>query len=492
VRYVPGASMIEADKRIRDRRDGSEDDDLGHLPPLDGGTEEPESPAPDLDDEDIKDDGGDPLDDGVGKEEDAIQFLEIGGAENGWLDEEVAGGEDLDGVDLFLDEADDLLSDNDEPGVGDEDYDLGENEDSSVIDAGEEGPGEDDEELREEDLPRLDADEGGAPEDSDFIDEGFGLESEALGVPWARETWERAGAPVEVAPMRAVACVPRGVLAGGAGLWRIDLEGGRERLSTVSMQDREVLRVLADGARIVVTTEGAGVWISRDGGASFVAADGWRGLVQPNEAAVGLEVTLAGDELWGATAQGSLLWSGDLGAHWEKVDGGGFVAAVSVDDARELVALVRTLGGAAIARGRRGALAHTSLPLGLVSSELSVRALLAARGLKVAMAIEGSPVCVSLDGVSWTGIPGTETATALDWQTDEGVLVVGLYDSVQERAWLARVSPRANVHVVAEVFGARPDGEGGILSLACDDARGVVWIAGGFGVAAFQPKTKTP
>jgi hypothetical protein len=98
---------------------------------------------------------------------------------------------------------------------------------------------------------------------------------------------------------------------------------------------------------------------------------------------------------------------------------------------------------------------------------------------------------MSLDGISWGRVPGTETATAIGWQKDEIVLAVGLHDPIEERAWLARVSARGEVRVVAEVFGARPDAEGGILSLACDDARGVVWIAGGFGVAAFQPKAKT-
>jgi hypothetical protein len=282
------------------------------------------------------------------------------------------------------------------------------------------------------------------------------------------------------------------VLAGGTGVWRIDLEGGKERLLAVGVHDREVLRVLAEGSRVVVTTEGAGLFVSRDGGASFSGADGWRALVRPDEAAVGIEVALAADELWGTTAQGSLLWSRDFGGHWEKVDGGGFVAAVCVDDARKLVALVRTLGGAEVTRGRRGQLTHASLPSDLVPPELPGRVLLAARGPEVAIAIEGSPVCVSLDGVSWVRVPGTETATALGWQKDEVVLVVGLHDAVQERAWLARISARGDVQVVAEVYGARPDGEGGVLSLACDDARGVVWIAGGFGVAAFQPKAKTP
>ncbi len=475
------------------RRGESSDEDLEPLPPLDGGDDEPESPAPDLDDEEVEDDGGDPFDDRTSKEEDPVQFLEIGGAESGWLDDASAEGLDVDEGQLLLDEAVDLLSDNEEPGIGDEDYELGDSEESSGIDTGEEGPGEDDEELREEDLPRLDADEGGAPEDSDFIEEGFGIESEAVGVPWAKETWERAGAPLEVAPMRAVACVPRGVLVGGAGLWRIDLEGGRERLVAASVPDRELLRTLADGSRVVVTTEGGGLFVSRDGGASFALADGWRALVRPNEAAVGIEVALGGDELWGATGQGSLLWSGDFGDHWEKVDGGGFVAAVCIDDACELVALVRTLGGVEIARGRRGQLAHhASIPAHLPPPELRGRALIAARGTRVAIAVEGTPVCLSLDGVSWSRVPGTEATTALDWQKDEIALLIGLHDPVQERAWLARVSPGSDVHLVAEIFGARPDAEGGILSVAWDDARGVAWIAGGFGVAAFQPRAKTP
>ena len=494
--------MIEADKPIRQgpakgaspafpQRGQSEAEEVDHLPPLDGGEEEPEPVAPDLDDDEIQNEAGDPFDDQAAKEEDAVQFLEIGGAESGWLDDSIAESLDDEGDDLLLQDAVDPLSDNDEPGVGDEDYGLGESEESGVLDAGEEGPGEDDEELREDELPRRDADEGGAPEDSDFIDEGFGIESGVLGVPWSAETWERAGAPLDVAPMRSVACVPRGVLAGGAGLWRVDLEGSKERIAAEGVQDCDLLHVLSDGPRVAVTTEGARVFVSRDGGGTFTSSDGWRALSRPDEAAVGIDVVLGGDELWGRTAQGALLWSGDFGIHWEKVDGGGFVAAVCMDDARKLVALVRTLSGAEVVRGRRGHFVHTSLPAGLVQPERLDRALLAARGAEVALAIDRSPVCISPDGLSWAHVPGTESATALGWQHDEGMLMVGLHDPVQERAWLARVSSRGDAHIVAEVFGARPDAEGGILSLACDDARGVVWIAGGFGLAAFQPKAKT-
>jgi hypothetical protein len=484
VRYVP-AVIAPARKQLVD-------EDVPELPPLDGDNDEVEDPAPDLEDAELPEDTDDPFDDRAGDpaQGDGSAELEPTEKEGGWLED----ADDAEGLDIgdaeLLTEQKDLLCDNDESSVED-DEDFADDDGSTDIDGGEEGPGDDDEELREEDLPRLDADEGGAPDDEDFIDEDFGEDEAALGVPWHSERWERVGAPLPVGPVRAIACVARGVLAGGAGLCHLDLEGGIERLPAKGLDGGDVTGVWASASAIVVTTEDGGLFVSRDQGGSFVRSGAWRELVRPDEAAAGIEVVLGAGELWVRTALGTLLWSDDLGATFDTADLGGFVGAVGVDDAGNVAAVVRTLRGGELARGRRASLVHTALSEGLFSTGFAGRIRLAARGLDVALAPEAQAVNVSLDGgVSWTRAPGTDTATALAWSKGEGHLVVGLHDEQQERTFVACVSSRGESRLVAEITGAPPDAEGGILTLACDEAHGVVWVGGGFGVAAFQPTRK--
>jgi hypothetical protein len=133
---------------------------------------------------------------------------------------------------------------------------------------------------------------------------------------------------------------------------------------------------------------------------------------------------------------------------------------------------------------------HTVLPAELLPPGLTGRLQVAVRGLDVALAPEGSPVRLSLDGsVSWASARGTETTTAVAWPKGEGHLLAGIYDERQERTFLACISPGGEARIVAEVTGAPPDSDGGIHAIAYDEARGVVWVAGGFGVMAFQPKS---
>jgi hypothetical protein len=484
VRYGPGVDLAE--------RKQPRDEELEELPPLDGGADEDaEGPAPDLDDEDLPEDAADPFDDKAGDptQGDGSAELDLTGSEGGWLaDAEEAEGLDI-GDDELLSEQTDLLHDNEEPGTGDEDYGIGDDEGTADKDAGEEGPGDEDEELREEDLPRLDADEGGSPDDEDFVEEGFGEDEAALGVPWGSERYDRVGAPLDLGPVRAVACVPGGVVVAGLGLCRVDLEGGVDKLAATGLDRGDVTRVWALGTKVVVTTDEGGLFVSADHGATFAPAAAWRSLVRPDEAAAGIEVVVGGGELWARTAQGTLLFSADLGASFEIVDLGGFVAAVAVDVEGHLVALVRTMRGCELARGLRGALVHTALTGALLPAELAGKVLLAARGLDVALAPEGAPVSLSLDGgVSWARAQGTTSTTALAWSKSDGCLLVGLFDERNERAYLAHLSPRGDPHLVAEMAAAPPEVEGGIQALALDEARGIVWVAGGFGVAALATK----
>ena len=459
-----------------------DEDDLDDLPAMDGGDDEVEVPAEELDEEDVKEDEN-PFDDAAAGGS-AADDLEIAGEESGWLvDAADADGLDVGTADTIGEETEDLLSDNEEPGVGDEDYDLSDGA-ASVMDGGEEGPDADDDDLREEDLPRLDADEDGAPEDEDFFEAGF---SSALAdtLDWAAPAWERAGAPVHLGPMRSLAIATRGVLAAGSGITLVDLEGGREVLACEGLAGGDVTRVLADGVVIVAATERGGAFVSRDGGATFVEVNGWRELAQVEDAALGIDLSLGSSGLWGRTAQGLLLWSGDFGAHWHKAGVDGFVAAIATDELGQLVALVGALGAVEIVRGVRKELSRTTLPAGTIHVHAGARTLISACGPSVTIAVEGVSVQRAVDGVTWLPLDKTESATAIGFLDGDGAVVAAIHSESQERTWLARVGSDGSAKLVAELDGAHGEC---VSALAWDAAKGVVWVSGGFGVAAFQPR----
>src|SRR5262249_33086709 len=145
------------------------------------------------------------LDDATGEDDPPdTTDLDLDGAEGGWLtegaeaqdldlgdsaivdfsDEEQAGrgqnldgtapatgrGQNLDGTSPATGRGQNL---DDELGVGDEDFGFGSAPERGGLDAGDEGPLDADEELREADLPALDADEEGDLEDEALVDPGF-------------------------------------------------------------------------------------------------------------------------------------------------------------------------------------------------------------------------------------------------------------------------------------------------------------------------------
>jgi len=173
-------------------------DEEGELPPLDGDESDPEDPDASalLDDEIVDDDDGlDPLDDSTG-EGDPVE--ELAEEERSWLtDAEPAEGLEVgafDALELGGVEAEErvagaVLDDDDEPGVEGEDFGLDEgNLAQMALDGGEEGPRGPDEELREADLPALDADDEGDLDDA--ILEDVTLEDDAP-LPWDASPWER-------------------------------------------------------------------------------------------------------------------------------------------------------------------------------------------------------------------------------------------------------------------------------------------------------------
>jgi hypothetical protein len=166
-----------------------EDDELElDLPALDGEEDQPllDDHAHDL--PEARDDGGDPLDDaafgGVDAGEEELSTL---GNEGGWLeDAEAAGALDIGTIDVSL-EPEGRVLDDAEPDLSSGLEDLIHTSEEYVVDGGEEGPLAADEELREEDLPALDADdEGDTPDDALYDRSLIGGEDE---LRWADRAW---------------------------------------------------------------------------------------------------------------------------------------------------------------------------------------------------------------------------------------------------------------------------------------------------------------
>lgn len=161
------------------------------LPDLDGESDDPTETPHDLAGElDVTEaDDGDAFDDATAG--DAVDHgISLGeGAEGGLLaDSDDAAALDIGGFDLSIgDETEDLRDDSAE-GRG-EDPDLETGEESSTADAGEEGPSDEDEELREEDLPALDADEDGDVADDVLFERSMLAESDEL--RWDDRAWAK-------------------------------------------------------------------------------------------------------------------------------------------------------------------------------------------------------------------------------------------------------------------------------------------------------------
>jgi len=486
-------------------RPAASDDLPPDLPPLDGDDDERETDAPRLDDDEMpKDDGGDPFDDATGEEDAAPELVGLDDEKGSLLDAGEADSLDIGAPDLVGVEGDRLTDDGREDERPHEEYGLDAEDGTSALDAGEEGPATDDESLSDDGLPPLDQDDDDARDDAEaFFDGELGA---ALGAraptnaTWST-LWERFGPPLSLPASRALACVRAGVVSAGRELVRVDLEGATERLAARGLRGGEATRVLVVADAMFATTERGGLFVSRDGGATFAEVSGWREHVRPEEAAAGLDVVASSDgALWGRTAQGSLLTSADRGERWEKADVDGFVHALGVDEQGHVVVLVRALAASEVLRRVAAGWARTAIPGELLPHSMTGAANVLARGKSVAIAIEGGGVFRSLDGGVWSHLAGTASVTAMAMLDGSGTLVVALQgggesgageDDVQPAqssiAHLARIGADGEPKVVA-VWEERNEGEAGVTAIAVDEAHEVVWVAGGFGVAAFQPK----
>lgn len=248
---------------------GEADDPSLGLPPLDGeGHEDEESPhAADADDELDAGDLGDALDDSTA-ESDPVEEIAVEGSEAGWLADSEDAGIDVGTFDVGIGAESKILED-DEADHGAPHEDLGGDENDTGVDQGEEGPLADDEELREEDLPQLDADDDGDMDEEALYDRAaLGVDEE---LRWDDRAWARIEVPADLARVRddaedsGLLAIPGDdpKLGPRDAVWRRYEESGRLTAATfvpgesvvVALDTPErplIVRILADGvARII-------------------------------------------------------------------------------------------------------------------------------------------------------------------------------------------------------------------------------------------------
>lgn len=183
---------------------------------------------------------------------DDLAFTE--GKETGWLvDAEGAAQLDIGGFDLGLPEEGKILGD-DEPDLTARPHDdFITTDEASVVDAGEEGPLDEDEELREQDLPPLDADdEGDVPDELLFDRALLGVASAAEDLRWADRAWERVAEPAAFVledPDDAV--VPSDDASARDAAWKKLDEGGRV-MATATIPGGSVVLALPSGEKVIL------------------------------------------------------------------------------------------------------------------------------------------------------------------------------------------------------------------------------------------------
>lgn len=241
------------------RHSPPKNDDLDlDLPALDGTAGEEEESTEEHASLEVADDGGDAFDDSTGEGR-PMDELVIDGAEGGWLvDAEQAGTLDVGTFDLAVDaEGPAAEDDGRETHAGLED--LVSQDETPVVDTGEEGPLAKDEELREEDLPALDADDEGDVPDDDLYDDRSLLEGQE-DLRWDDRAWER----IAAVPLAAddgddsgMICAPGDDPAQGArdAVWKRLDETGRVMAAAF---------VPVDGVVVALaTTDRARAWLVR-------------------------------------------------------------------------------------------------------------------------------------------------------------------------------------------------------------------------------------
>lgn len=265
-----------------------DDELLDELPVLDGDDDESDSGLGGDDAEDFDvlpgDAGDDPFDDATGEAEpiaaDGSEWLDPVAA-HGPAGTSTAADDESEGLDIGDADVADLTDlgkggwleagATDTPEVPDEDPEFSEGESFlAAADAGEEGPMEEGEGLREEDLPSLDADDGGEGEDAHFYDS---IAAEDAPLAWSPEPWDPTPvvAHFDIGHVASLSPASRGAVCLGDRLVRVEIDGAVVTLAANGLPE-STESVSAEGDVIVVTTA-AGVYRSDDGGATFAPTD---------------------------------------------------------------------------------------------------------------------------------------------------------------------------------------------------------------------------
>lgn len=385
----------------------------------------------------------------------------------------------------------------------DEDFGAGEEGTPLSLDFAEEGPLDPDEELRDEDLPAMDADaevedEGKAEEDP-LLDERVAGD-EPLGLPWAASPWPRVGAPLGLGALglpggiSAITCAGRGALVAGKSgsaseLLRVDLEGGRQALAARGLPRGRLVSLSADDSWVAAVSESGRLVLSQDEGASFEP------VAVPEGVAVA-DVVFAAGILWVRTRTGSLL-AARPGRVLERRVVPGLVVAMMGDGPRGIVALAADETGRLGTRVRGTdeltctpvqALPGRAVTLGTALSS----SLLGARGDHVAYATStarGGAV-LRQHGGPWQRFAWEGRVTAIAFLDDAGSLFAAVYSETDDTTGLVHVDPAGKASIVARLGAARDDADsdGRAAAVTFDDPRGVVWVAGGFGLAVFATR----
>jgi hypothetical protein len=468
----------------------NDEDELGELPPIDGESDSPRETDLDVDGIDTGAEGDKSLDDATAESEPVdADDLDLDPEEPGWLND-APDAPDLDVGDpaiVPLGSESSRPEDDEEPGVGNADFGLDDREEATGLDSGEEGPLAADDELRDQDLPALDADEDGDPEELRFMDDKFAAD-EPLGLLWAARPWASVGAPVGLGATTAVACVSRGALVAGRSdsdepeLLRIDLEGARQATAADGLDRGAGVRALAvDGEVVAVATEEGRAFVSRDGGGRFEAIGGVTGAV---------DVVLASGVLWVRTRAGELFASVGPGRAVEKTASA--IAAIAPRGPGDLVALAVDVAGrpTAVLRGAPdGSLQRDPI---VEAPEPWSPACLAARGPWIAYPTRGGVVRRGPDG-SWRRFTWEGRVTTLVFVDEAGALLAATYSDADDTTGLVCLDAAGHASVVARIGATHGDvdSDGRVFSMACDNPRGVVWVAGGFGLVAFAMEDAT-
>lgn len=468
----------------------SEDEELSDLPPLDGEVDDDLEPEIELDGDEETTIA---MDDGAGPEDDAdVADIDADESERSWLTEP-ADSEDLDlgaGALVDLGVETPLLAESEETEGPSHDDLPGDAPEQTGLDGGEEGPLAPDDELRDEDLPALDADADGELDDTAFMDQVVSQE-EPLGLPWASRPWAPVGAPLDLPSATAVACVPRGALvaaraeSGSPELSRVDLEGSRETLMTYGATHAHLLAIAAEGQKVAGVLSDGRLVVSHDGGIHFETG--------APEVTVS-DALYAGGTLWLRTTSGVLLASVDGGRSFVRSRVPGTIGAIARDRGSSVAALVvdDTQHGVALVRDVTDTLVSPRQPI--EGPRVGTPAILAVRGDHAAYAGPSAVARRTPDG-RWQTFTWEGRITALAFVDDDGTLLAATYSATEDTTGLVRLDSAGRASIVARIGAApRQDdvgerivhrGDGRVLALACDDARGVVWAVGDFGVAAF-------